>query len=151
MSDKFRCLIRVRYGDCDAQGVVFNPRYGDLVDVAATEYQRLTAGLPGSTMQSDIEFQAVKLCIEWQASAVFDDVLSVEVETAHVGNTSYALAFTFYEYYSSKKLATAETVYVCVDAEKFEKMRIPDSLREKLERGAAGQISNQAGIDMDGS
>lgn len=148
MPEKFRCLIRVRYGDCDAQGVVFNARYGDLVDVAATEYQRFTTGLPNNGMPADIDFQAVKLCIEWQASAVFDDILSVEVETAHIGNSSYSLSFTFYEHYSSKKLATAETVYVCVDAEKFEKKRIPDPVRQQLQHGAYGELSNQAGIAL---
>ena len=148
MSDKFRCLIRVRYGDCDAQGVVFNARYGDLVDVAATEYQRVTAGLPGSGQLVDIDFQAVKLCVEWQASAKFDDVLAVEVETAHIGNTSYSLRFTLFEYYSSKQIATADTVYVCVDAENFEKMRIPDDIREQLTHGGVGLVCNQAGIEL---
>jgi len=36
----FRLLLRVRYGECDAQQVVFNARYGDYVDVAATEFYR---------------------------------------------------------------------------------------------------------------
>ena len=34
-----RVLIRVRYGECDAQGVLFNARYMDLVDVAFTEFE----------------------------------------------------------------------------------------------------------------
>ena len=42
----FRLLLRVRYGECDAQQVVFNARYGDYVDVAATEFYRAVFGMP---------------------------------------------------------------------------------------------------------
>src|SRR5262245_38413749 len=35
----FRFLLRVRYGEVDAQKVVFNARWGDYVDLAVTEYQ----------------------------------------------------------------------------------------------------------------
>ena len=36
----FTCYLRVRYGECDAQKVVFNSRYGDYVDVAVNEFLR---------------------------------------------------------------------------------------------------------------
>jgi len=150
MSEKFRCLIRVRYGDCDAQGVVFNARYGDYVDVASTEYQRFTVGGYQAVLDAGIDFQAVKLSIEWKASARFDEVLAIEVETAHLGNTSYGLGFSMYEHYSNKLLATAQTVYVCVDGQSFEKKRIPDSVRAQLQDAATGVLVNQAGITLDG-
>ena len=40
----FRFRFRVRYGECDAQGVVFNARYGDYVDIAVNEYIRTLFG-----------------------------------------------------------------------------------------------------------
>ena len=33
----FRFRFRVRYGECDAQWVVFNARYADVVDIAVNE------------------------------------------------------------------------------------------------------------------
>ena len=36
----FRYYLRVRYGECDAQKVVFNARYADYVDLAAVEFLR---------------------------------------------------------------------------------------------------------------
>ena len=38
--DPFRFLFRVRYGECDAQAIVFNARWGDYVDIAVTEFAR---------------------------------------------------------------------------------------------------------------
>jgi acyl-CoA thioesterase FadM len=40
----FRYLLRVRYGECDAQKIVYNARYGDYVDLAATEFLRAIWG-----------------------------------------------------------------------------------------------------------
>ena len=40
----FRFRFRVRYGECDAQGVVFNARYGDFVDISVNEYIRTLFG-----------------------------------------------------------------------------------------------------------
>lgn len=37
---KFVHRLRVRYGECDAQKVVFNARYGDYMDVAVLEFMR---------------------------------------------------------------------------------------------------------------
>ena len=44
MSTPFTLLLRVRYGECDAQQVVFNARYGFYIDVAATEFYRALFG-----------------------------------------------------------------------------------------------------------
>ena len=44
MPSPFEFRLRVRYGECDAQGVVFNARYGDYVDIAVNEYIRTLFG-----------------------------------------------------------------------------------------------------------
>ena len=37
---RFSYFLRIRYGECDAQKVVFNSRYGEYVDLAAAEFLR---------------------------------------------------------------------------------------------------------------
>ena len=44
MSAIFRFRFRVRYGECDAQQIVFNARWADYVDLATTEYTRVLFG-----------------------------------------------------------------------------------------------------------
>ena len=36
IKNQFTLLLRVRYGECDAQEVVFNARYADYIDIAMT-------------------------------------------------------------------------------------------------------------------
>ena len=44
MSQPFTYLFRVRYAECDPQGVVFNGRYVEYTDVAFTEFVRTALG-----------------------------------------------------------------------------------------------------------
>ena len=44
VENQFTLLLRVRYGECDAQEVVFNARYADYIDIAMTEYFRSAVG-----------------------------------------------------------------------------------------------------------
>ena len=44
MSEPHVHQLRVRYGECDAQGIVFNANYVAYFDVAITELWRDTVG-----------------------------------------------------------------------------------------------------------
>jgi hypothetical protein len=78
MSNHFRYYLRVRYGECDAQKVVFNARYAEYVDLATTEFLR-ALGYGEQLFSGELDFQLVKQTIEWKAPARFDQVLEVSV------------------------------------------------------------------------
>jgi acyl-CoA thioester hydrolase len=65
-----------------------------------------------------------------------------------VGNSSYTFEFEIRNYLTGIMIASAQVIYVMVDATAFTKMRIPDDLRQKLEQGAPAVIVNHAGIDL---
>lgn len=94
MTDRFRYYLRVRYGECDAQKVVFNARYGDYVDLATSEFFR-AVGYGQAIASGEVDFQLVKQTVEWKAPARFDQVLEVSVSAKHLGNTSFTLAPSF--------------------------------------------------------
>ena len=134
------CLrFRVRYAECDAQGVVFNARWGDFVDIAVGEFSRAVFG----NITESLDWMLVKQTIEWRAPARYDDVLDIHVRTLRVGTTSFALETTFLR--ASTQLAKAETIYVVVDQATHTKRPVPDAARSALERGADVTI-DQSGI-----
>ena len=141
----FRLYFRVRYSECDAQQVVFNARYGDYADLAATEFLRAIGMDYRDLLARGLDNQVVRMTLEWQGPARFDEVLCAEVDTARLGNTSYTLAIRFHERDSGRAVATVEAVYVMVTTAPWEKTPIPDDIREKLEDGARGKVTNQAG------
>ena len=89
----FRYFLRVRYGECDQQGVVYNARYGEYVDLACTEFLRAVLA-PSDIFDGSFEIQVVKLLIEWTGPARFDDTLEIAVTTTNIGTTSFTLGFT---------------------------------------------------------
>ncbi|MEO4047137.1 thioesterase family protein [Pseudomonas sp. CAU 1711] len=141
----FRLLLRVRYGECDAQQVVFNARYGDYVDVAVTEFYRALFGSYQALLEQGLDSQVVRMVTDWSAPARFDDVLQLEVSTLRLGSSSFALEVDIRRQADQAAIARAEVTYVMVDAQAFSKTAIPDTIRSQLERGAPGVIVDQAG------
>ena len=142
---EFRLLMRVRYCECDAQQVVFNGRYADYADIAATEFIRHAAGDFQSLLEQGVDNQVVSLKIDWQSSAKFDDVLALDVNVEHIGNTSYSLRTQIFDHLSGRPVATINVVYVVVDTQHYQKMPIPEFFKTKLHTPLNGVLCNQAG------
>lgn len=143
MATPFRYYLRVRYGECDAQKVVFNARYGDYVDLATTEFLR-ALGYGEELFSGELDFQLVKQTIEWKAPARFDQVLEISVRAKHLGNSSFTLAAEFRVAGDDRVIAIAETVYVLVTPHTLTKTPIPPELRAAMQEGAAGQVVDHA-------
>ena len=83
--------VGVRYLEVDAQGVVFNAWYLAWFDDAMTAYLA-HRGLPYRTMlDAGYDVQVVRSEIDWQTGVGFGDTVGVEVSTARIGQTSFAL------------------------------------------------------------
>jgi acyl-CoA thioester hydrolase len=95
MQNAFTFLMRVRYADCDAQQVVFNAKYAEYFDVAATEYIRAVWGSFNTLLDKGLDSQVVSLKIDWKSSAVFDDIVGIRMATTNIGNSSYSVGAEF--------------------------------------------------------
>lgn len=141
-------LLRVRYAECDAQGVVFNARYGDYVDTAATEFFRALFGGYDQLLAQGLDTQVVNYQISWQAPARFDQVLCISVSTANIGTSSFTLQVGFTDQATGKPIADATITYVLVDTKNYRKTPVPDPVRETLQHGAPDTVINHAGVDL---
>ena len=145
MTEPFRYRFRVRYNECDAQKVVFNARYADYVDLAMTEFMRALGRDYNALLAAGLDNQVVKLTLEWQGPARFDDVVEARIRTLKVGNTSFVLEQEMVRADDGEPLCRAEAVYVMMTTEPFEKTRVPDDLRAALEEGAPGALIDHSG------
>ena len=140
----FTLYIRVRYGECDPQQVVFNARYGDYLDLAMSEFFRAIFGSWNLMLERGLDCQVVRMLTEWQHPARFDDVLALRVCTEKVGNTSFSICVTIVRAEDQQPIATAEVTYVMVTASAHDKTPVPDDLRALLLAGAPGKEVDQA-------
>lgn len=145
MHSGFRYYLRVRYGECDAQQVVFNARYGDYVDLAVYEYLRVI-GYEGLMLARGLDYQVRKQTLEWNAPARFDDVLEATVQCRHIGTTSFALLVEIRIAGQARVICAVETVYVTVELKSLTKHEIPPEFRAGLERGPEGTVDHAAWV-----
>jgi acyl-CoA thioester hydrolase len=122
--------LRVRYGECDPQGVVFNAHYFAYFDVALTELWRAAAGGYAEMMEGGIDLQVVEASARYKAPARFDDELDLQIEVTHLGTTSMVTTLAIRR--GQTLLVEGELAHVFVDASTLEKIPIPERLRSAL-------------------
>jgi acyl-CoA thioester hydrolase len=144
MTDPFRYYLRVRYGECDAQRVVFNPRWADYVDIGSVEYFH-ALGFGEALASGTFDYQLVKLTLEWKAPARFDQVIELSIYTTQLGNTSFTVVTEFRIAGLEQVICKAETIYVNVDSKTLTKLPLSPEVRTALESGAHGKIVDHAG------
>ena len=127
----FRHQLRVRYSECDAQGIVFNANYLTYVDIAVTELWRAAFGSYGQMIERGVDTVVHEANLLFRASARFDDVLAIEGGFEPLGRTSAVLRLAVRR--GEELLVEARLRYVFVDAEAWEKTTIPDWVRDGLE------------------
>ncbi|MDP2317379.1 MAG: HutD family protein [Pseudomonadota bacterium] len=140
----FRYLLRTRYPECDAQGIVFNARYGDWTDLATTELLR---ALDPRTLQvgdHTVDYRLRAQSLEWAAAARFDDVVAITPVVEAVGRTSFTVTTTMARASDGAALVSVRTVYVLVDKQGLA-TPVPDVLRAQLLAGAPGRLTDHSG------
>ena len=144
MTDPFRYYLRVRYGECDAQRVVFNARWADYVDIGSVEFFH-ALGFGEALASGAVDYQLAKLTLEWKAPARFDQVIELSIWTTQLGNTSFTVVTEFRIAGREQVICKAETIYVNVDAKTLTKLPLSAEVRTALESGAPGKIVDRAG------
>jgi acyl-CoA thioester hydrolase len=123
--------LRVRFHECDPQGVVFYAHYFAYVDVALTEMWREAFGSYGDVVAAGTDVVVVEAAATFRASARFDDDLDVELRVDRLGTTSMAMATAIRR--DGEALVEGRVVHVFVDTATMAKKPIPDHMRTGLE------------------
>lgn len=130
MGEPFVHQLRVRYIECDAQGVVFNSHYLAFFDISMTELWRAALGSYQAMVDQGVDIVVAEAQLRFQAPARFDDLLGLEVAIEHMGNTSIV---TRHRVRCDDELLVEATMrHVTVDLATMRKEPIPDWLREGL-------------------
>lgn len=131
---RFTCPIRVRYSEIDSQGIVYNSRYLEYVDVALTEYFRaLGFQYRELVEQHAFDPSLVKATLEFKRSARFDEVLRVHGRVVAIGRSSITMAFEIVLEESRELIASAQIVYVNFDKSSQSSRPVPESIRRRIE------------------
>jgi acyl-CoA thioester hydrolase len=123
--------LRVRYGECDAQGIVFNANFLAYVDVVLTEIWRASMGSYDLLLETGVDTVVGEANMRFLAPGRVDDILRIEAGFDGLGTTSTTLKLWFRR--DDTLLVEADIRYVFVDLEDWQKSPIPDGVRRGLE------------------
>lgn len=135
MAEPFTHVLRVRYGECDPQGVVFNAHYLTYFDVALTELWRESVGPYTDMMDTGIDMVVAEARARYLAPAGFDDELAIDVEVTRLGETSLVTEMSVRR--GSTVVVEGQMRHVFIDAATRRKTVIPPAIRRGLERHLA--------------
>jgi acyl-CoA thioester hydrolase len=85
--------VRVRYGECDPQGVVFNANFLAYFDIGITELFRAAFGSYKAMADEGVDFVVAEAGLRYRRPAHFDDKLTVEVAVIRLGTTSITTSY----------------------------------------------------------
>ncbi len=124
--------IRVRYGECDPQGIVFNANYLLYFDVAFTELWRVAVGPWQEMVEHGVDAVVAHADVDFHRPARFDDVLALSAEVHTLGRTAITTEIDVLR--GEELLVRGHLRHVCVSTETWEKTEVPDWIRERLAR-----------------
>jgi acyl-CoA thioester hydrolase len=128
---KFHTPVRVRWMECDAQGIVFNGAYLGYLEIGQAEYFRhLGFSIYKIAQRGYFDSAVVKATLEFKAPARVDDLLDLYVRVSRIGNTSLTLESAIYPQESDRLLTTMEAVYVGFHPQSGSTRPVPDEIRE---------------------
>jgi acyl-CoA thioester hydrolase len=122
--------LRVRYAECDAQGVVFNSHYLAYVDIGITELWRAAFGSYQTMLDRGVDVVVAEATLRFRGSGRFDDLLRIEVSVEHLGSTSIVTDHRITR--AGELLVECRIRHVLVQREMLTKTPLPDWVREGL-------------------
>ena len=123
--------VRVRWMECDAQGIVYNGAYLGYLEIGQAEYYRNLGFAIYIIPQSGyFDFAVVKSTQEFKAPAKVDEIIELHLRVSKIGSTSLTLNLEIYPEGSDRLLTSIETVYVGYDAATESSRPVPDAIRQ---------------------
>ena len=142
---RFGVDVRVRWQECDAQGIAFNGSYLGWLEIAQAEYFRnLGFSIYRVAAAGYFDSAVAKVTVEYRAPVRVDEMLDLRARVARIGNTSLVLEVAIFAGdggADDAPLTTIEAIYVGFYANTGGTRRVPDSIRELVDRWeTAGEV-----------
>jgi acyl-CoA thioester hydrolase len=127
MPTPYRHELRVRYGEVDMQGHVFNAHYLAFVDDALDGWLRSALG---DYLADGFDMVLKKAELTWHNGATFGDVLAVDVAARRWGTTSFDIGFE--GSVGERPVFSAVVTYISVSPGTTTPAPVPDAVRLAL-------------------
>jgi acyl-CoA thioester hydrolase len=123
---------KIRYSDCDPQGIVFNGNYARYWDDAVTDWFE-EAGFGGEELGGiGTDVVTARLEMDFKAAATLGDTVETSMAVERFGNTSMTVFVETKRASDGVVVVAGKAVYVFVDPDDFRPAPVPDEIRQAL-------------------
>jgi acyl-CoA thioester hydrolase len=131
VGEPHRHPLRVRYHECDPQGVVFNANYLAYADMAITELFREAFGSWQAPMsEHGLDMVVAEANVRYRAPLRFDEEVQLVSSIERIGETSLVCSIAIER--NGEAAAEVTIRHVFVDEATRAKAPIPAAMRERL-------------------
>jgi 4-hydroxybenzoyl-CoA thioesterase len=129
----FQTQALVRFAHVDAAGIVFYPRYFEMVNAAVEDFFAHFVGVDFRVMHLErgTGVPTVDLKCEFKQPSRLGDVLDIGISVTRLGASSITLHFDFL--CAGELRMTVDNVLVCMDLPSARAQPWPDDLRSRLQ------------------
>ena len=123
----------VRFADTDAQGHMYFANYLTFCDEALAAYMRHIGCPWQSLVEHGVDMFYRNATCSYTGSATFEQVVSIETSICRLGQTSVTSSYVM-RAPGGEVIAEAELTSVCVDPKTRRPTRVPEALRDAVDR-----------------
>jgi len=136
VAEPFVHRLRVRYADCDPQGVLFNANYLAYIDHTINEMWRCAFGSYNTMLDRGVDIVVGEVRMRFVGSARFEEEIALEATITRLGSTSVTSRHRFFRVNGEtigEQLLHADIRHVFIDRATGTKTPIPDWARAGLD------------------
>ena len=131
----FRFQLKIRFADVDRAGIVYYPRFLHYFHVALEEFfgRQLNVDYHVLVNQYRIGLPTVHLVTDFIQPISYGESIEVEIRVQKVGYSSITFGYRTFKPGESEPRNKGHNVVVCMHMDTFQKQKVPDWLRVRLE------------------
>ena len=128
----FSTDVEVRFGHCDPAGIVYYPRYFEMINGVVEDWLAHGVGvsMPALLYERQLVVPTVSFTVEFPLPSRFGDVLTFMIHVSNIGRTSSTQAIR--AVCNGEDRLVGRQVIVWVSADKRRPQPIPDDIRARL-------------------
>lgn len=123
---------RLRFSDCDAQGIVYNPNYLVYWDDAFTDYMDAIGCSWAFMVSMGDDVVLARTEIDYRRSAGMGQVVRTTARVVRIGRSSILFEYLTVDADTGDTLVEGSQVQVIVDHETMRPKQVPEYLREMI-------------------
>ncbi len=131
MAQQFTHRIRVRFSDCDPQGVLFYANHLEYFDVAITELWREATESYDAMTEGGVDIVVAEAGIRYRSPVRFDAEVDVTIELTRLGTTGMTSRLSISD--GRQLCSEGDLRHVFVKLGSGEKVTMPAAIRSGLE------------------